>query len=215
MSGSKASAVEALARRRGHASLRFDYFGHGASSGRFELGRIGRWRDDALAVVGELIPGPLVLVGSSMGAWIATLVALARPERVAALVGVAAAPDFTEELIWARCSPEEREALRREGVLWRHSPYEDEAWPLTLGLIEEARSHLVLGAALGVRCPVRLIHGLADADVPWELSRRLAERVESEDVELTLVKGGDHRLSGPADIERLEATLERLLDRLA
>jgi pimeloyl-ACP methyl ester carboxylesterase len=215
MTGSKASAVEELAERRGHASVRFDYFGHGASSGAFRDGRIGRWREDALAVVDELSDGPQVLVGSSMGAWIALLVALSRPERVAALVGVAPAPDFTEELIWERCDEEERETLRREGVLWRRSPDQGEAWPLTLGLIEEARQHRVMQDALPLRFPVRLIHGLADLEVPWSLSRRLAERLESPDVELTLVKGGDHRLSSPADLGRLAAVLERLLRRVS
>lgn len=213
MTGSKATALEGLARRRGHAAVRFDYFGHGASTGDFAEGRLGRWRADALAVVDELTEGPLVLVGSSMGAWIAVLVAAARRERVAGLVGVAAAPDFTEELIRARFTPEERETLRRDGVLWRRSPYEEQAWPLTPGLLDEARDHLVLGGPIPVGCPVRLLNGLADADVPWELSRRLVERVESDDVTLTLVKGGDHRLSGPADLARLEDTVGGLLDR--
>lgn len=205
MTGSKATELEQLARDAGRAFVRFDYFGHGESSGEFAEGTIGRWREDALAVVDQRTRGPLVLVGSSMGAWIALLVALARPDRVAGLVGISAAPDFTERLIWERLRPPERERLRQEGVLWRRSPYEAQPWPLTRQLVEEARDHLVLDRPIPLRCPVRLVHGLADAEVPWTLSHRLVEALASEDVELTLVKGGNHRLSEPEDLRRLRA----------
>jgi pimeloyl-ACP methyl ester carboxylesterase len=211
MTGSKARALEDLSRRLGTAFVRFDYFGHGVSSGRFEQGTIGRWRDDGLAVVDELTEGPLLLVGSSMGAWIALLVALARPARVGALVGIASAPDFTEELIWQRCTPEERSTLEREGLLWRHSPGEEQPWALTHRLIEEARLHCVLAGPVPLRCPVRLVHGLSDAEVPWDLSRRLVENLESDDVELILVKRGDHRLSSTPDLKRLETLVTPLL----
>ena len=214
MTGTKACALDSFARARGQAFLRFDYQGHGQSSGRFEEGTIGRWAGDAVAVLDELTEGPQVLVGSSMGGWIMLLAALARPQRVAGLVGIAAAPDFTEDLMWARYPPEVRETLRREGVYREPSAYGEEPYTITLGLIEEGRRHLLLRAPIPLACPLRLIHGTADEDVPWQVSMKLAERIQSEDVELTLVKGGDHRLSEPPDLERLDETIARLCRRL-
>jgi pimeloyl-ACP methyl ester carboxylesterase len=196
MTGTKACALEAAARARGQAFLRFDYQGHGASSGRFEEGTIGDWAADAVAALDGLTEGPQILVGSSMGGWIMLLVALARPERVAALLGIAAAPDFTETLMWQRFPPEVRERLTREGLYYEPSDYGDAPYPITLKLIEEGRAHLLLTAPepIPITCPVRLIHGTADADVPFELSLALMEHLASEDVEVTLVKNGDHRL---------------------
>jgi len=215
MSGTKAGALAARALRVGRAFLRFDYTGHGASGGRFEEGTIGRWRDDALQVVDALTEGPLILVGSSMGGWIMLLVALARRERVRGLVGVAAAPDFTEELIWKRASPEEKAQLRRDGRLRVDSAYEPEGYSLSARLIEEAREHLVLPGPIALECPTRLLHGLADDEVPWDLSLRLARGLESRDVELILFKGGDHRLSDLRSLARLEAALGSLEEQVA
>jgi pimeloyl-ACP methyl ester carboxylesterase len=206
MTGTKASYLEGWCRARGQAFLRFDYQGHGRSSGRLADGTIGLWRDDALAVLRECAPGPLLLVGSSMGAWIMLLTALAMPERIQALVGVASAPDFTEDLLWARLGEDQRAILRRDGVIRLASDY-GEPLPFTWRLVEEGRRHLVLRAPIPLSCPVRLLHGTADADVPWETSRRLADMLVSRDVALTLVKDGGHRLSEPHELALLGATV--------
>ena len=210
MTGSKALALKAFARRRGQAFLRFDYQGHGRSSGRFEDGTIGTWAEDAVAVLDQLTEGPQILVGSSMGGWIMALAALARPERVAALVGIAAAPDFTEDLLWASYPQEVREQLERHGVYEQASDYDNKPYRITRALIEDGRNHLLLRAPIPITCPVRLIHGTADEDVPWQVSLKLCQQLQSGDVALTLVKDGDHRLSGPRDLSRLGATIERL-----
>ena len=210
MTGTKALALEDFARRHGHAFVRFDYLGHGESSGEFEEGTIGRWAEDAIAVIDELTEGSQILVGSSMGGWIMLLTALARPERVAGLIGIAAAPDFTEDLMYARFDEAARQALEREGVYYEPSDY-DEPYPITKRLIDEARSHLLLRGRIPITAPARLLHGMRDEAVPWEWSAKLAGQLESEDVEITLVKAGDHRLSEPADIARLERTLVELI----
>lgn len=210
MTGTKAVALEAWARRTGRAYLRFDYLGHGQSSGRFEDGTIGRWLDDSLAAIDALTAGKLVLVGSSMGGWLSLLVARARPERMAGLVLIAAAPDFTERLLLTRLSAEDREILQREGRLVRPSQYSPEPSIFTWSLFEEGRNHLVLDKSLALSCPVRLLHGQSDPDVPWEYSLQIARHIEAPDVVTTLVKGGDHRLSTPADIARLIAIVEEL-----
>jgi pimeloyl-ACP methyl ester carboxylesterase len=214
MTGTKALHLEGFARARGQAFVRFDYFGHGASSGAFTDGTIGRWAEDAVAVVDALTEGPLVLVGSSMGGWAMLLTALARPARVAALVGIAAAPDFTENLMWDGFDEAVRETLRRDGLYHMPSDYGEEPYPISLGLIEDGRRHLLLRGPIAIACPVRLLHGMADADVPYGTSLRLAERLESRDVTVTLVKAGDHRLSAPDDLARLSATVAGLLDGL-
>jgi len=210
MSGSKATTLDAWAHRRGQAFVRFDYQGHGASSGRFEDGTIGSWADDALAVLDLLTEGPQILVGSSMGGWIALLVALARPERVAGLVTVAAAPDFTEDLIWPALPEAARAELVRTGQLTLASG----GPPITRALIEDGRQRLLLRAPIPLRVPARLLHGQQDAEVPWSTSVRLAQQLDSADVQLTLIKDGDHRLSRPQDLALLVATLERLIDGL-
>lgn len=211
MTGTKALALEAWARRRGHAYLRFDYLGHGQSSGPFEDGTIGRWLDDSLAAIDQLTEGRLVLVGSSMGGWLSLLVARARPERLAGLVLIAAAPDFTERMLLAGLSAEERARLEREGRLERPSQYSPEPSVFTWKLIEEGRNHLLLDRMLSLPCPVRLLHGQSDPDVRWEYSLQIAAHIEAPEVVTTLVKGGDHRLSTPSDIARLIATVEELL----
>ncbi|GAB4394594.1 MAG: alpha/beta hydrolase [Kiloniellaceae bacterium] len=215
MTGTKAVALETYARRAGRDFLRFDYRGHGQSSGRFEDGTIGDWLNDALAAIDRLTEGPQILIGSSMGGWIALLSARARPERVVGLIGIAAAPDFTEDLIWARATPEQRRALETAGFIDRPSEYSEEPYRITLRLIEEGRDHLLLQTPIPVTCPVRLIHGLRDADVPWQTSLRLAEALEGADVEVTLVKSAAHRLSEPQDLERLERTIEEVTARVA
>jgi pimeloyl-ACP methyl ester carboxylesterase len=211
MTGSKATALEAFCRERGQAFLRFDYFAHGASSGRFEDATVGRWRGDALAVLDELTEGPQLLVGSSMGGWVMLLAALARPQRIAALVGIAAAPDFTEDLIWPALSAEQRAAMLREGAIRLPSAYDPAGYLVTRRLIEEGRDHLLMRSPIPLTCPVRLLHGMADTEVPWQTSLRLAERLAGADVTVTLVEGGDHRLSTEVDLARLGATLEALL----
>ena len=210
MTGTKALALESHARGAGLDFLRFDYLGHGASSGRFEDGTIGRWAEDAVAVLDALTEGPQILIGSSMGGWIMLLAALARPERIAGLVGVAAAPDFTETLMWQKFSPEIQATMAREGVYHEPSEYSVEPYAITMELIVEGRNHLLMGAPIPISCPVRLIHGSADADVPCKLSLDLMGRLTSSDVEVILVKGGGHRLSEPTDLTRLTATLAAL-----
>ncbi|SMF06853.1 Pimeloyl-ACP methyl ester carboxylesterase [Tistlia consotensis] len=214
MTGTKASFLEEHAKRRGRAFLRFDYFGHGESSGDFESGTIGRWAEDAVAALDALTEGPQVLVGSSMGGWLMLLAALARPQRVAGLVGIAAAPDFTEDLMWATFAPEIRETLERDGVYRQPSAYGEQPYTITRRLIEEGRRHLLLRRPIPLDCPVRLLHGMADPNVPWQLSPRLAGALRSDDVELHLVKTGDHRLSTPADLALLDSVLDRLFATL-
>lgn len=211
MTGTKATALEAHARDRGHAFLRFDYRGHGQSSGRFEDGTIGRWRSDALAAFDALTEGPQVLVGSSMGGWIALLVALARPERVAGLVGIAAAPDFTEDLMWAEFDEGQRSTLGSERVLHLPSEYSGQPYIVTMDLIEDGRDHLLLRAPIPIRCPARLLQGMRDADVPYRHALTLADRLEGDDVQVRLIKDGDHRLSTERDLAILAETVDGLL----
>lgn len=211
MTGTKAVFLEDYCRRRGGACLRFDTFGHGASSGDFARGSIGRWGEDAIAALDELTEGPQILVGSSMGGWIMLLAARARPRRVHALVGIAAAPDFTEDLFRARLDPSQQREFREKGVITLPSDYDPAGYTYRMSFFEEARQHLVMREEIALDCPVRLLHGLRDEAVPWQTSLRLAERLRSRDVALTLVKDGDHRLSTPPDLARLARTLDELL----
>lgn len=212
MDGAKAVFVEDLCRRRGRACVRFDYFAHGRSSGDFLDATVGRWTEDTVAVLDELTEGPQVLVGSSIGGWVMTLAALARPDRVAGMVGIAAAPDSTADLVPGRLTPEMSAALARDGVAYRPSAYDAEPYPITRKLIDDGDRRLVLRGEIPLDCPVRLIHGTADPDVPWQQSQKLMAALRSTDVELMLVKDGDHRLSGPADLDRLGRVLTGLLD---
>ena len=214
MTGGKAIRLEEFCRDQGRAFVRFDYYGHGASSGAFTDGTIGRWAQDAVLVLDRLTEGPQVLVGSSLGGWIMLLAACARPQRIAGLLGVAAAPDFTEDLIEPALSAQDRIRLERDGMVPVYSPYDPEPTPVTRLILEEGRRHLVLRDTLALDCPVRLIHGMADPDVPWQTAFNLADRLRSADVEITLIKNGDHRLSEPDDLDRLCATLDLLLRRL-
>jgi pimeloyl-ACP methyl ester carboxylesterase len=211
MTGIKATFLDDVCAARGLGYTRFDYSGHGASSGRFEECTIGRWAEDAIAIIDRATEGPLILVGSSMGGWIMLLAALARADRVAGLVGLAPAPDFTEALIWNQLTDQDRDRLLQNGRLERPSEYSEEPTVITRGLIEEGRRHLLLTAPIGIRCPVRLLHGMADPDVPYRLSLELAERIAGEDVRVTLIKNGDHRLSRADDLTLLAATIDELL----
>ena len=211
MTGTKALRLESHCSARGQAFTRFDYRGHGQSSGRFEDGTIGDWTEDAIAVLDRAVEGPAVLVGSSMGGWIMLLVALARPERVKGLIGIASAPDFTERLIREAMTPEEAQALERDGVLYQPSAYGDPL-AITKRLVEEGQDHLLLAAPIPIGCPVHLLHGQADPDVPFELSLELAQQLESRQITLELIKDGDHRLSREPDLRRLAAALDRMLE---
>jgi pimeloyl-ACP methyl ester carboxylesterase len=210
MTGDKATALAAHCAATGQALLRLDYSGHGASGGRFEDGTIGRWADDALAVIAAQTEGPLVLVGSSMGGWIALLAARVLAPRLAGLIGIAAAPDFTETLMWQAMTFAERTRLMESGVLHVPSQYGD-PYPITRALIEDGRRHLLLDQPIDLACKVRLLHGQRDPDVPWEIALRIAERATGDDVRVILVKDGDHRLSRPADLSLLCATLAEVL----
>ena len=208
MAGTKAEALAAWAAREGRDFLRFDYFGHGESDGDFAEGTIGRWREDALAVIDELLGGPAVIVGSSMGGWIACLAALARPDKVAAMVLVAPAADFTEKLMWAEMSAAQRAEIETRGAWMRPSPYDPGGFPITRGLIEDGRRWQILDGPVGIECPVRILHGARDPDVPWRHGLRLAEALISDDVVFTLVKDADHSMSRPQDLARLIAAIE-------
>jgi pimeloyl-ACP methyl ester carboxylesterase len=210
MTGTKGTALAAWAQERGQALLRFDYSGHGQSSGAFRDGTIGRWTQDALAAIDRLTAGRQILVGSSMGGWIMLLAALARPDRIGGLIGIAAAPDFTEDLMWAAMQPMTRSRLLAEGVIYQPSKYQGAPLEISRTLIEEGRQHLVLRGPVDIRCPVRLLQGMADPDVPWQTSVRLAERLTGDDVTVTLIKDGDHRLSRAEDLARLFAAIAEL-----
>lgn len=210
MNGTKAQALAAWAARTGRACLRFDYYGHGQSSGDFRKGTISRWRDDALAVLDRVADGPQVLAGSSMGGWLAMLLARARPERIAGLLLIAPAADFTERLIWPRLPDAARKQILEEGSWLRPSEYGEEPYPITRTLIEDGRANLVLDETTALEVPVRILHGMADADVPWQHGLAVADAIEG-DVSLTLVKHADHRLSKPADLVLIERTLEGMV----
>lgn len=213
MTGSKALRLQEFCEKTGHAYLRFDYHAHGQSEGRFEDGSIGRWAGNAIAVLDEFTDGKQILVGSSMGGWMMLLVALARPEKVAGLIGIAAAPDFTEDLIRPALNPEQQRALQENGVFYAPSDYGD-PYPITRHLLDEGRKHLLLrGDPLPLSCPVRLLHGMQDADVPWMLSVRLANALPLADVQLTCLKDGNHRLSSEDNLRTLEETLAEMLQR--
>ena len=202
MTGAKATYLAALARTQGLAFTRFDYSGHGKSTGTIEDGDIGHWLSDALAIFDQVTSGDQILVGSSMGGWIALLLAKLRPQRVKGIVGIAAAPDFTEDLMWAELSDSQKKTVLEQGRLQTSAATADShAIVITRQLIESGREHLVMRAPLALDCPVRLIHGMNDRDVPWQVSTKLADVLNSTDVRITLIKDGEHRLSRDSDME--------------
>ena len=215
MQGTKALALDAWAAGRKRACVRFDYSGHGYSGGAFVDGTIGRWLEESLAVFEQFCTGPQVVIGSSMGGWMALLLARELATRAASrasltgLVLIAPAPDFTEELMWKGFSPEARAEIETKGVWLRPSQY-GEPYPITRTLIEEGRRHLLLGSAIEVGCPVRILQGAQDPDVPWQHAFALAHRLPAEDVVLTVVQDGDHRLSRPQDIARIIAAVAEI-----
>ncbi len=211
MEGTKAVHLEAWARAAGRAFLRFDYSGHGSSSGAFEDGSIGDWAADAAAAIGALTEGRQVLVGSSMGGWIALLTARAMPERVAGLVGIAAAPDFTEDSMWASFTEAQKAELAGAGRVVLPSDYSEAGYVVTRRLIEDGRRNLVLRDPLPLPFPVRFLQGTADTDVRPEVALRLLDHAEGEEMRLTLVKGADHRFSGPAELALIEAAIAEVL----
>lgn len=206
MEGGKATALDSWAEAQGRAMLRFDYAGCGSSEGEFEAQTLAGWRDDVLAMI-DSVEGPVVLAGSSMGGWLMLLAALERPDRVAALVGIAAAPDFTD---WGFDDARKR-TIREQGRLEEPSPYGEAPCVTTRAFWESGEALKLLGGEIAIDCPVRLLHGLDDEDVPWRTSLRLMERLRSADVRTILVKGGDHRLSRPSDIALLIGTVESLM----
>lgn len=212
MMGRKAEALAKFCARRGQGFLRFDHFAHGQSSGTMEDATVGGWVEDATGVIDRLTEGPLVLVGSSMGGWVMMLTALARPDRLHGLIGLAAAPDFTEELVWNAYTPEEQATLLRDGKIVEPSPYSDRPYVFTRALIEDGRRHLLLNGPIAIAAPVRLIQGMTDRDVPYKTSLRLAERLASKDVIVTLIKDADHRLSRDEDLARIAAAVAALSD---
>lgn len=213
MKGAKAQALDEWARARGQGCIRFDYSGHGESAGSFTEGTIGRWLEESLAVFDAFCGGPAVVIGSSMGAWLALLLARELKRRaaagqagggsVAALVLIAPAVDFTESLMWRKFSAKVKREIERKGYWLRPSAYGEEPYPITRTLIEDGRQHLLLDGLIETGCPVRILQGVQDPDVPWSHAVELTSRLAQDDVVLTLVKDGDHRLSRPEDIERL------------
>jgi pimeloyl-ACP methyl ester carboxylesterase len=213
MRGTKAEALDRWAQENGRAMTRFDYSGHGESGGNFTDGSIGRWLEESLAVFGTFCRGSQVVIGSSMGGWLALLLIRELAHRgqadasVARLVLIAPAVDFTEELMWKRFPPEIKLKIEQTGVWARPSQYSEEPYPITRGLIEEGRKHLLLDGMIETGCPVRILQGVQDPDVPWQHTLELTSRFARDDVVLTLIKDGDHRLSRPEDIERLIAAV--------
>jgi pimeloyl-ACP methyl ester carboxylesterase len=213
MQGTKAVALDGWAAEQGRACVRFDYSGHGTSGGAFIDGTIGRWLEESVAVFDRFCDGPQVVIGSSMGGWMALLLAREVARRgngrasPAGLVLIAPAPDFTEELMWKGFSPEIRQEIETKGVWLRPSEY-GEPYPITKALIAEGRNHLLLGSTIEVGCPVRILQGAKDPDVPWQHAFALAHRLPSDDVVLTMIQDGDHRLSRPQDIARIVAAVK-------
>ncbi len=204
--------LDSYCRDNNQACLRLDYQGHGESSGEYLDGGVGPWSEDALAVILHVTKEPLILVGSSMGAWIMVLLARQLQTQVQALVGLAAALDFTEDVLWSALSEQEQSDFIAQGVIKRPSCYDEGPWSVGIRLIEDGREHLQLRNSIPIQCPVRLLHGTADEDIPWSSSQRLMEQLESHNVRLTLIKNADHRLSTARDLAMLDGVLDELLE---
>lgn len=210
MTGTKALAIEKHCDALGRSFIRFDYSGHGQSSGEFTDGNISKWQKDTLFIIDKIVTGPVVLVGSSMGGWQMLLASVNRPERVRGLVGIAAAPDFTEELIWMNFPQDIKEKIITDGQIIVPSNYGDEGYPITYDLIEDGRKQLLLKNKISFSGPVRLLHGMNDNDVPWQTALRITECLQSNDVVTSLIKNGDHRLSSERDLERLMSIIDEI-----
>lgn len=211
MNGTKATALQEYCENKGYGYIRFDYFGHGQSSGKFTEGTIGRWKNNVLTVLDELTDSPQIVIGSSMGGWLMLLAALERPEKILSLIGIASAPDFTEDLIWNIMTKEQKKELSDNGIYMLKSDYGDEAYPIRLNLIEEGRNHLLLKNNININIPVRLIHGMKDEDVPASFSTNLAMQLTSNDVKVKLIENGDHRMSTKENIELIFNTIEEII----
>jgi pimeloyl-ACP methyl ester carboxylesterase len=215
MASTKAQALDDYCATAGRALLRFDYSGHGASGGRFEEATITRWLEETLAVTRAAANGPLILVGSSMGGYLALLAARALAQvgeagRLAGMALIAPAVDFTEALIWQNAPEEARRAILEQGAWMRPSPYSPEPYPITRALIEDGRRHLLLGGTIRTHCPVHILQGMRDEDVPYRHALTLVEHIAGDPVTLTLIKDGDHRLSRPQDLALLISAIEAL-----
>lgn len=213
MEGTKAAYFEKQCQDRGQAYIRFDYSGHGSSEGKFEEGTIGSWTADALAIFDELIDGPVLLVGSSMGGWISLLLALERSDRVAGLIGLAAAPDFSREMHDQRFSDQMREKLQSDGFIYLPNDY-GEPYTITKELIEDGEKHCLLDGVIDLKMPIRLIQGMKDADVEWQTTHRIKNAIipVNDDVEVILIEEGDHRLSSPEQLELIDRQINNLCD---
>lgn len=213
MNGDKILFLEGLCREKGIGFLTFDYSGHGRSSGQFKEGTISQWLADSLDIIDHLTRGPVIIIGSSMGGWLAHWVALRRPHRIVSLLGIASAPDFTERLMWQKFTQNQKNEVINQGWTVIPTTYDPKGWTITKKLIEDGRKHLLLGNPIALDIPIRLLHGLNDAHVPASCSRQLVERVNSTDVTLTLIKSGDHRLSREEDKRILWTLLQELVTR--
>ncbi|MBS41013.1 MAG: alpha/beta hydrolase [Rhodospirillales bacterium] len=203
MDGTKAISFQNYCQSHDLSYLRFDYSGHGRSSGEFIKGTIKQWSDDAICVIDQLTQGPLILVGSSMGGWIMMLAALARPDRIKGLIGIAAAPDFTEQLMWNRFPAKIKKTLLREKIYYQPTEYGDKPYPITLNLIENARHNLILNKPIPIKCPVHLFQGQKDNTVPWQYAMQISKSIPTDNVTITFIKNGDHRLAREKDLRRI------------
>ncbi|MFT5111378.1 MAG: pimeloyl-ACP methyl ester carboxylesterase [Parasphingorhabdus sp.] len=211
MTGTKGNWLANYCQCLGHSYFRFDYSGHGQSDGEFADGTIGEWSEDAFEIISQLTDGPLILVGSSMGGWIMLLTALRLSSRLAALVGIAPAPDFTRDLMWPGFSQEQQNTLQEKGVIFLQSDYDDETYPVRYSFIEDGNQHCLLDKKIDISCPVRLLHGMKDDQVPWQTSLSIEQKLISNDVQVILFKSGDHRLSESMYLNSLTNQIDLLL----
>ena len=214
MNGTKALGVESFCKKEDIDFIRFDYIGHGSSSGKFTDGTITIWKNNVLSILDNLTKGKQILVGSSLGGWLMLLATLARKEKIAGLVGIASAADFTENLIWDQLNEKQKEELLQKSIYNLESDYDDTPYPITKNLIEDGRKNLLLNDKINIDCPVRLLHGEKDLDVPSKISKDIADKLTSDDIELTLIEDGDHRMSTDENIALLCDKLEELIVKI-
>lgn len=214
MQGTKAQNLTKFCQNKDYNFIKFDYFGHGESSGTFSECTIGAWLENCLAIIDNLTTDKHIFIGSSMGGWLAILASLLRPEKVAGIICIAAAPDFTENLIWHKLNSEEKNILLTQGKIKLSSEYCDGDYEISLNLIEEAREHLILNKTLNIECPVYLLHGMSDKDVPYSLSLRLAELICSEDTTVKLIKNAGHSMSSEENLYLLYNTIDELIRKI-